>query len=83
MSAANDLTFQYHDGTKWTSQTEGGTTVTFKYSPSFGYQLGGSSDKLAFLGSTPVVKQVLATGAGKTVDEVITLLQTLGLCKQS
>jgi hypothetical protein len=28
-------------------------------------------------------QQVLATGAAKVVDDVITLLQTLGLCKQS
>ncbi len=32
-----------------------------------------------FTGTT----KVFATGAGKTVDQVITLLQTLGLCKQS
>lgn len=44
---------------------------------------GGSGQKLAFLGSTPVVQQVLATGAGATVDNVITFLQTIGLCRQS
>ncbi len=42
-----------------------------------------SSHKFAFWGATPVAQQVLATGTGKTVDNVITLLQTLGLCRQS
>lgn len=42
-----------------------------------------TGQKLSFWGATPVVQQVLATGTGKTVDNVITLLQTLGLCKQS
>lgn len=42
-----------------------------------------TGQKLAFWNQTPVVQQVLATGAGHTVDDVITLLQTLGLCKQS
>lgn len=42
-----------------------------------------TGQKLGFWGATPVVQQVLATGAGATVDNVISLLQTLGLCKQS
>lgn len=42
-----------------------------------------TGQKLAFWNATPVVQQVLATGGGATVDNVITLLQTLGLCKQS
>lgn len=42
-----------------------------------------TSQKLAFWNATPVVQQVLATGAGATVDQVIALLQTLGLCRQS
>lgn len=49
-----------------------------------GMKIGtATGQKLAFWNSTPVVQQVLATGAGKTVDNVISLLQTLGLCKQS
>lgn len=36
-----------------------------------------------FYNVSPVARQVLATGAGKTVDEVITALQNLGLVKQS
>ena len=33
--------------------------------------------------TTPIAIQVLATGAGRTVDDVITALQNLGLVKQS
>lgn len=33
--------------------------------------------------ATPIARQVLATGAGATVDNVITALQALGLVKQS
>jgi hypothetical protein len=43
----------------------------------------GTQAMIGFLGATPVGRQVLATGASHTVDDVITLLQTLGLCKQS
>lgn len=49
-----------------------------------GMKIGtGTSQKLGFWAATPVVQQVLATGAGRTVDDVIGLLQTLGLCRQS
>lgn len=41
------------------------------------------TQKIGFWNATPVVQQTLATGAGATVDNVISLLQTLGLCKQS
>lgn len=41
------------------------------------------TQKLAFWGATPVVQQVLATGAEASVDDVISLLQTIGLCKQA
>lgn len=43
----------------------------------------GTTQKLGFWGATPVAQQVLATGALHTIDDVISLLQTLGLCKQS
>jgi hypothetical protein len=45
--------------------------------------LGISSTKIGFYGATTQNQQVLATGAGKTVDNVITFLQLIGLCKQS
>jgi hypothetical protein len=38
---------------------------------------------IGFYGVTPVTRQVLATGAGATVDNVITALQNLGLVSQS
>ena len=62
-------------------------TITDKdivLSATTGTKIGtATGQKLGFWNATPVVQQVLATGAGKTVDEVITLLQTLGLCKQA
>lgn len=39
--------------------------------------------KVAFLGAAAVARQLLATGTGHTVDDVITVLQTFGLCKQA
>lgn len=49
-----------------------------------GCKIGMSTgQKIGFWNATPVVQQVLETGAGKTVDEVITFLQKIGLCKQS
>lgn len=49
-----------------------------------GIKIGtATSQKLGFWNATPVIQQVLATGAGATVDNVITFLQTIGLCKQS
>lgn len=42
-----------------------------------------TGQKIGFYGVTPVAQQVLATGALKVVDDVITFLQTIGLCKQS
>jgi hypothetical protein len=43
----------------------------------------GAAPRIGFLGATAVARQLLATGASHTVDDVITVLQTLGLCKQS
>lgn len=49
-----------------------------------GTQIGtATAQKLGFWGATPVAQQIFATGTGKTVDNVITFLQTLGLCRQS
>lgn len=42
-----------------------------------------TGQKIGFWNVTPVVQQVLATGAAHTVDDVITLLQTLGLARQA
>ncbi len=38
---------------------------------------------VAFNGVAPIARQLLATGAGATVDDVITLLQNCGLARQS
>jgi len=45
--------------------------------------MSSNSDKIGFHGVTPVARQLLATGAGATVDNVITALQNLGLLRQS
>lgn len=45
--------------------------------------LGGASSAIGAYGVTPTVRLVLPTGAGKTVDDVITALQTIGWVKQS
>lgn len=42
-----------------------------------------NGSKIAFYGVATVARQLLATGASHTVDDVITALQTLGLVKQS
>lgn len=58
--------------------------LNISFADTTGTKLGTStSQKMAFWGVTPVVQQVLATGTSATVDDVISLLQTLGLCKQS
>lgn len=49
-----------------------------------GTEIGtAAGQKLSFYGATPVAQNQLATGAGKTVDEVITELQRLGLVRQA
>lgn len=59
-------------------------TVNIAVNTTTGTKIGtATGQKLGFWNATPVVQQVLATGAGATVDNVITMLQTLGLCKQS
>lgn len=44
---------------------------------------GASGQKLGFFNATPIVQPLLATGAAHTVDDVITTLQNLGLCRQT
>ncbi len=44
---------------------------------------GDAHGMLAFYGVTPVARQLLATGASHTVDDVITALQNLGLVRQT
>lgn len=44
---------------------------------------GAAGAELGFYGVTPIARAVLATGAGATVDNVITALQNLGLVSQT
>jgi len=58
--------------------------VDMAFNTTTGTKIGtATGQKIGFWNATPVVQQVLATGGGATVDNVISLLQTLGLCKQS
>lgn len=51
---------------------------------SAGTEIGtAAASKIGFFGTTPAAQTQLTTGSGKTVDNVITLLQTLGLCRQA
>lgn len=43
----------------------------------------GGAPQLGFFGVAPVGRPLLATGAAHTVDDVITVLQSLGLARQS
>lgn len=45
--------------------------------------MGNTAGKVGFYGVSAVAQPVLATGASATVDDVITMLQTIGICKQS
>ncbi len=45
--------------------------------------VGNLTGKIGFYDKTAIVQAILATGTGKTVDNVITALQNLGLVKQS
>ncbi len=72
---------------RWTWSADGTATianVNIALGTGAGTQIGtATGQKLAFWGITPVAQQVLATGAAKTADDIIALLQLLGLCKQS
>ena len=58
--------------------------VDMAFNATTGTKIGtATTQKIGFWNATPVVQQILATGGGATVDNVISLLQTLGLCKQS
>ncbi len=50
----------------------GGTVLSF-----------ATGSKIGFYNATPVAQQLFATGTGKTVDQLITVLQTLGLLRQT
>jgi hypothetical protein len=56
-----------------------GTTTGTK----FGTVGGASGQKMAWWGAAPAVQPIFATGASHTVDEMITVFQTMGLLRQS
>ena len=58
-------------------------TNSIKQRTTSGLVISAASGKVGFYDKTPVTQQILATGASHTVDDVITFLQLIGLCKQS
>ena len=59
-----------------------GDGFNLNFGTASGTRIGtGTTQLIGFWNATPVAQQVLATGS--TTDQVITLLQTLGLCRQS
>lgn len=75
------LTFNDAAGVQTWTHSEG---INYVFGTSTGTKIGtAAAQKLGFWNATPVVQQVLATGASHTVDDIISLLQTLGLCRQS
>ncbi len=58
--------------------------ANFAVGTATGTKIGtATTQKLGFWNATPVVQQVLATGAAHTSDDIITFLQLIGLCKQA
>lgn len=73
------------DGAIYKPVRFGGTILTFQAGSgaSIATMLQLNNASIGFYGATPVARQLLATGAAHTVDEVITALQNLGLVRQS
>lgn len=87
-SAGIDLILRANTGVNALTFAAGAVTVLDAYNIALatttGTKIGtATGQKIGFWDATPVVQQVLATGAAHVVDDVIALLQTLGLCKQS
>lgn len=72
MAQFSNLLAQWSDGTNHQFATGTGSKIGT-----------ATGQKIGFWNATPVVQQVLATGAGNLPDNIITFLQTIGLCKQS
>lgn len=49
----------------------------------FGTVGGAAGQKMAWWGATPAVQPLFAAGAGHTVDQLVTVLQTMGLLRQT
>jgi len=83
---AGRLTFAWVTATHATRASRGKLTAYYTTTEQEAMTWDGDAGglKLAFYpGVTPVARQLLATGAGATVDDVIQALQNLGLLKQS
>ena len=81
-TAATSLLINGTHATAAISIADGAGNIVF--GTSTGTKIGtATSQKLSFWNATPAAQQVLATGTGKTVDNVITFLQSVGLCRQS
>jgi hypothetical protein len=58
--------------------------VNIAFNTSNGTKIGtATGQKIGFWNAAPVEQQVLATGAGNDAEDIIALLQTLGLCRQT
>jgi hypothetical protein len=79
------LLWQYTDKTDATRKTQGSVTAFDAGTEYKAIRWGANGEAiLSFYDvATPIARQVLATGAGATVDDVISALQALGLVKQS
>lgn len=80
------LLWQYTDKTDATRASRGSLTAFYTTTEHKPVTWGANSSGalLSFYDVvTPIARQVLATGAGATVDNVISALQALGLVKQS
>jgi len=89
---ATDATYQQQGliSTSWIDATNASRKAKISLSAydtavrlGFEIEASGSESKIGFHGVAPIVRAVLATGAGATVDNVITALQNLGLVKQA
>ncbi len=79
------LLWQYTDKTDATRKSMGSLTAYDASTEYAAIRWGANGEALLsfYNVTTPIARQLLATGAGATVDDVITALQNLGLVKQS
>lgn len=83
---AGRLTWSWIDATHATRAAKGQLSANYITTerPAITWGANSTVALLSFYDvTTPIARQVLATGAGATVDNVITALQNLGLVKQS
>lgn len=83
--SAGRLSFEWVTATHASRASRGKLTAFYTTTEQAAMTWDGDTGglRLGFYDVTPVARQVLATGAGATVDNVITALQNLGLVKQS